>query len=224
MKDGRLWALLLAWLLVGCHAAPAHDASTQENAIDWGHFDPEAEQAKADARAKVEAEEEARRQRALPQPPRTTPIVRGQKPPPGYTEVKRPDWILFWTGVGLIGLSYVLPAAAVHSTVQNNEDSNAWTMQVPVIGPILQIGYTVDHYSKIGGPGFGLMGYVAVGYYFVALAALSGIQLGGFVLPVLAFTEKQPVWVRSDLALLKAPRVSSRLRFTGSALEVVGRF
>ena len=221
--DGRGVALLVAWLLFGCHAAPARDA-TREDAIDWGHFDPEAEQRKAEAAAKAEAEEEARRRRALPKPPATTPIVRGQKPPPGYTEVQRPDWILFWTGIGLIGLSYALPAAAVHSTVQNNEDSNAWTMQVPVVGPLLQIGYAVDHFSKQGGPGGGLFGYIGVGYYFVALAALSGLQLGGFVLPVLAFTEKKPVWVRSDLALVKAQRVGAQLRFTGSSLEVVGRF
>lgn len=230
MADGRSVVLLLARLLVGCHSAPARDA-TQEDAIDWGHFDPEAEQRKAEAKAKDEArakaeaaEEETRRQRALPKPPATTPIVSGQKPPPGYSEVQRPDWILFWTGVGLIGLSYVLPAAAVHSTVQNNENSNAWTMQVPVVGPLLQIGYSVDHFSKQGGPGGGLLGYIGVGYYFALLTVLSGVQLGGFVLPVLAFTEKKPVWVRSDLARVKAPQPGAQLRFTGSSLEVVGRF
>lgn len=224
MAHGRSVVLLGAWFLVGCQSAPARDAS-HKDAIDWGHFDPAAEQTKAEAKAKAEAAEEARRRRALPQPARTTPIVLGQAPPPGYTEVRRPNWTLFVVGLGVFAASYGLPAVAAKGAMDGSENSNAWTMLVPVVGPMLQIGYAVDHFSKREEePAWGLLGYVAVGYYFVALAALSGLQLGGLVLPVLAFTEKQPVWVRSDLARVKEPRPGAQLRFTGSSLEVVGRF
>jgi hypothetical protein len=228
MMDGQLWALLLALLLVGCHSAPARDAA-QEDAIDWGHFDPEAEQRKADAQAKAQAEQakadaeaeakaEAQRRRSTPSPLRTTPVVRGHEPPFGYTEVMRPDWALFGVGVGLFTLGYALPALAV-----TQSGGNAWTMQVPLIGPLLQIGYAIDTFIHEGMSPY-MFGPLGAGLFGVALVTLSAVQVSGVVASIVAFTEKKPVWVRSDLAIVKAPRIGAQLRFTGSALEVVGRF
>jgi len=224
---GRQLVLLAACLLVGCHTAPPQDASAKDE-IDWGHFDPEAEEKKAAERAKREAQAQAvadgeARRRSLPTGPRSMRVRRGHEPPPGYTEVMRPNWVLFGVGVGMFAVSYGLPALTAARLVQE-PDNNAWTMLVPVAGPILQIGYMVDHFSRNGGPGLGLIGYAAVGTSFMGLAALSVLQLGGIVLPVLAFTEKKPLWLRSDLALVNTPRLGANLRFTGTSLEVVGRF
>jgi len=220
---GRWLCVPLAWFLMGCHSTQARDASAEDPAIDWGPFDPVAEREKEEAQAKAEAKKEARRRRWEPRPPRTMRVIPGQAPPAGYVEVRRPNWLLLGAGVGLFATTYALPAASALRMMQSEENSSAWTMLVPVVGPLLQIGYLIDGFAW-DDPAFGLYSYFGAGMVIVGLAALSFVQAGALALPILAFTERRRVWLRSDLALIQTPRLSAQLRFTGTSLEVVGRF
>jgi|GEM_PF-3796116 len=151
-------------------------------------------------------------------PPRTIPVVRHQSPPPGYTEITTPHWTNVALGVAFFTLAYAPPALA--STAMGG---NAWTMQVPFVGPLMQMGATVDHYSAQGGisdPGT----FIGVTLYFVLLETLSLVQMGGVVLTTVGLFQKQPHWVRTEVALVRTPQLGMKLRFTGSALQLSGQF
>ncbi len=150
--------------------------------------------------------------------PRTIPVVRNQAPPSGYTEVITPHWTNVALGVAFFTLAYAPPALA--STAMGG---NAWTMQVPFVGPLLQMGATVDHYKAQGGISDAGT-FIGVTMYFVLLETLSLVQVGGVVLTTVGLFQKQPHWVRTQGALVDTPSFGMKLRLTGDAIQLNGYF
>jgi hypothetical protein len=153
------------------------------------------------------------------QPPQQIPVVRWQDPPPGYVEIRGPNWAYVAIGLGVFAGVYAPPAL-----ISANLEGNAWTMQVPFVGPLMQMGAAVEHFQDQGGPGGGTFGYIGVGYYFVFLAALTTGQVGGVLLSTVGLFQQQPRWVRREHSLIDAPRLGMKLRFTGSAIQLSGQF
>lgn len=90
--------------------------------------------------------------------------------------------------------------------------------------PFLQIGAAVEALEQGGGPAYGTLGYVFVGYYFIFMAALGAAQAGGVATVMIDLVRREPHWVRSDLALIDTPALRVSPRFNGNGFELRGTF
>lgn len=201
----RRWSCsVLVLCVVACKSPPADDP----DAVDWTSY------------------QEARTEAVAPEPPPAPPsgprsysAMPNREPPPGYSEVMRPDWFDVGAGITIFTASYLPPAL-----IATQAGGTAWTMQVPLVGPLIQLGYTVEFMVNVENPAYGNMTYIGLSGLCVLLAALSVVQTSGVVLATLGFTQQKPVWLRNDLALVDQRTFAMRLRFSGSALELKGRF
>lgn len=196
--------------VVACKAPPPEDP----NAVDWTSY----EQAKAPPAPPPPPPSQAPPKRTPKKRPREIGVVRHEKPPAGYTEVHRkPNWTMVAVGYSVALVTYGAPAL-----VASQLEGNAWTMTVPVIGPILQMGATVEHFQEQGC--CDLLQAFGVAYYFIFLGVLSIGQGGGLALGTVGLFTKEKRWIRSDLALVQTPSLDLRLRLSGSGLQLNGSF
>lgn len=201
---------MLLFLTAACASPPPPKPPER----DWSGFEPETALADGADAPETDGGAEAP---AL-EGPREIPVVPNRAPPYPYVEVTSPNWEQFGVGLLAFGLSYT-PGALLASHLEGN----AWTMQIPVAGPFLQLGASIDHVSR-NGVEFGAIGVGSVGLYFVGLVALGTVQAGGLVLAVHGLVTRERRWLRSDFALVESDALSVRAAFLGDSLTLTGRF
>lgn len=193
-----------------CHAEPKPKAPDPA----WAGFEPE--------RPSRDGQEASGREDANREPERELPLEipvdprRG--PPDSYVEVVSPNWAQAGVGLFVFGVSYA-PLAFASSHL----GGNAWTMQVPIVGPFLQIGETIEHFRD-GGPGLGLVGVAAVGLYFVGLVGVAGAQTAGVIVLIDGLVAREKRWIRSDFALVESKGWTLHADFRGDSLALSGTF
>jgi hypothetical protein len=111
-------------------------------------------------------------------PPPQPQYMQPPPPPPTHLEL-RPNYALVFSGVGVLGLGYILDVSGTLLA----QHQPAWESALPVVGPYLQVG---DSYSTTWSD-------LAKGFYvFDGL-----IQTAGFVLTVVGVSLWHKVPVRS---------------------------